>query len=98
VHRRNLEALAARLTGEFVVDADEVVAKLRELRLVGGVGVGRWPVLPGAPYPAQLVVVHAAAARARVAAAALFGTLGEEGALVEGHVAILAVRGRRRCV
>jgi len=98
VHRRNLEPLAARLTGEFVVDADEVVAQLGELRLVVGVGVGRRPVLLGAPHPPQLVVVHPAAARAGVAAAALFGTLGEEGALVEGHGAILAVRGRRRCV
>jgi hypothetical protein len=92
VHRRNLEALAARLTGEFVVDADEVIAQLGELRPVALVGVGRQAVFLRAAHPAELVVARAPAARAGVAAGALFGSLGEERAFVEGHAGILAVR------
>jgi len=92
VHRRNLEALAARLTGQFVVDADQVVAQLGELGAVVLVGIARQPVLLGAPDPAHLVVVGAPAARAPVAAIALLGPFVEEGAFVEGHAAILTGR------
>jgi hypothetical protein len=91
VHRRNLEALAARLTGELVVDADQVVAQLRELGAVALVGVAGRPIFLRAPHPAQLVVTGAAAARTGVAARALFGTFVEEGAFVEGHPHIVAV-------
>jgi hypothetical protein len=88
VHRRNLEALAARLTGELVVDANQVVAQLGELGAVALVGIAGRPVLLGAPDPTQLVIVGAPAARTGVAARALFRTFVEEGAFVEGHAVI----------
>jgi hypothetical protein len=96
VHRRNLEALAARLTGEFVVDANQMVAQLEELGAIGLVGIGRHPVLPRAAHPAHLVVVRALAPGARIAPVPLFGPFVEEGAFVESHRAILTGRSRRR--
>jgi hypothetical protein len=92
VHRRNLEALAARLTGQFVVDADQVIAQLLELGAVLFVGVAGHPVFLGSPHPAHLVVVGALAPRARVAAVALLGPFVEERAFVECHRAILTGR------
>jgi len=85
VHRRNLEALAARLTGKLVVDPDEVIPQLGELGPVGVVGVARRPVLACAPHPPQLIVAGPLAAGTGVAAVALLGFLVEEGALVQGH-------------
>jgi len=99
VHRRNLEALAARLTGELVVDADQVIAQLLELGPILLVGVTGHAVFLGATDPAHLIVVGAFASWARVAAVALFGPFVEEGALIECHVTILTGRtGRRRRV
>jgi len=92
VHRRNLEALATRLTGEFVVDANQVIAQLLELGAVLLVGVAWHPVLLGTPHPAHLVVVGALAAGARVAAVALLGPFVEERAFVECHRSILTGR------
>jgi hypothetical protein len=85
VHRRNLEALPARLTGEFVVDADQVIPQLRELCAVRFVGVARWPVLARTPHPAQLILVGPLAPGTGVAAIALLGLLIEKRALVQGH-------------
>jgi hypothetical protein len=85
VHRRNLEALATRLTGKFVVHANQVIAELGELRAIRLVGVAGRPVLARTPHPAQLVVASPLAAGTGVFAAALLGFLVEEGALVQGH-------------
>jgi hypothetical protein len=94
MHRRNLEPLAARLAGELVVDADQVIAQLGELGAVALVGVAGQPVFLRPAHPLHLVVIRAAAPRTREAAVSLLGPFVEEGAFVECHHAILSA-GRR---
>ena len=72
MHRRDLELLAARLADDLVVDTDQVIAQLGELRAIAFVGSWRQPILLDAAHPAHGVFVGAAAARAGTAARTRF--------------------------
>src|SRR5439155_19332826 len=89
--RWNLKSLPARLTGDVVVHADEMVFDLLEHRAVAGVGTARNLRLPRAPHPADAVVVGAAAPRALKARRPLLGLLREELTLVHGPILLARV-------
>jgi hypothetical protein len=82
MHRRDLEALAARLAHDLVVHANQVVTQLRELGTVALVGTRRNAVLLRASDPAHAVFVRAAATRATQPLVSVFVLVKEEGALV----------------
>src|SRR4051812_6274127 len=101
--RRDLELPAAGLADDLVVEAENVVAQLRELLAIHLVGPRGRTIFLHPPDPADAVVVGAAAFRARVAARLGLGLVGEEGAFVEGHAFIVSgaavgvrLTGRRR--
>jgi hypothetical protein len=85
VQRGDLELLAARPAHHLVVDADQVIAQLRELRAIAFVGARRQAILLHASDPSHGVLVGAMAARARVSRRPVFGFVVEERTLVESH-------------
>jgi hypothetical protein len=82
VHRRNLEALAAGLTNDFVVNANEMVAELGELRAIALVRAGRQAVLLRASDPPDRILIGSAAARTTQPLAAVLVSVDEEGAFI----------------
>src|SRR5262249_27259192 len=82
VLRRDLELLAARLAGDLVVEAKQVVAQLGELGAVDFIGAGRQPILLGASHPANAVVVGPVALGTLIAAGSRFRFVVEKRALV----------------
>src|SRR2546421_280379 len=61
VLRRDLEFLAARLARDLIVQAEQIVAELRELFPIGFVGARRQPVLLRAAHPPDAVLGGASA-------------------------------------
>jgi hypothetical protein len=80
--RWDLDLLAARLAHHFVIDANQMIAQLGELRPVALISTRRQTVLLDAPDPADRVLVGATAPVARVARGSVFVAFGEEGAFV----------------
>jgi hypothetical protein len=94
--RGDLELLPAGLADQLVVEPEEVIAELGELRAVALVGAGRQAILLGTTNPAHAVLIRAPAARAGVAGRSRLGLVGEEGALVESHTQIVLQGPRER--
>src|SRR5215213_984767 len=82
----DVEALAAALAGDLVVDAHHVVARLGELRALRLVHAARRLVLLRATQPAHFVVGALAAVWAGVVGALGFGALVEEVSLVHADI------------
>jgi hypothetical protein len=82
MHRGNLESLAARLAHDLIVDANEVVAQLRELRTIAFVRALRHPIFLRSPHPAHRILIRAAAARATKPLVAILVLVEEESAFV----------------
>jgi hypothetical protein len=82
MHRRDFEALPARLAHHLVVDSNQVVAQLRELGAISLVGARRQLVLLLTPDPSHGVFIGTAAARTRQPFVSLFVFVEKERALV----------------
>src|SRR6185503_14069388 len=80
--RRDLEPLAARLTGDVIVHPDQMILDLFEHRPVARISSAGNLGLPGAAHPADAVVIGAPAARALEAGRPLLGLFGKELAFV----------------
>jgi hypothetical protein len=89
VHRGDLESLAAGLALDLIVDANEVVAQLGELRPIALVGARGQAVLLRPPHPTHGILVGPSTPWAAQSLAAVFGSVGEERAFVESHALIL---------
>jgi len=85
VLRRNLEALAADLAHDVLVESQQVIAELGEPGTVALVATRRRPVLLRSPYPPDAVLARAPATGTLVAAGPRLGPLGEERAFVQSH-------------
>jgi hypothetical protein len=88
MQRRDFEFLSARLADDFVVDANQMIAKLGEFGAIAFIGARRQPIFLDAPHPAHVVVVGAAAPGAGVTRRPRFRFVEEEGALVQGHMKV----------
>ena len=75
---RDLEALPAALARHVVIDADEMVAKLRVERAVARVGAGREAIFFHATEPPYLVRVPPLAPRAGIFRGFLLRALGKK--------------------
>src|SRR5215203_6805094 len=82
----DVEAAAAARTGEQVVNAHHVVARLRELRLLLLVHAARHLVLLRAPQPAHVVVGALTTVGAGVVGALGLGPLVEKISLVHADI------------
>src|SRR2546426_7667683 len=78
----DLEPLPARLTGNVVVDANQMILDLLEHRAVARIRAAWNLRLLGAAHPADAVVVGAAASRTLEARRPLLGLFGKELSLV----------------
>jgi hypothetical protein len=82
MHGRDLELLPARFAHHLVVDPDQVVAKLGELRAVTLVGARRQPILLRPPDPTDGIVVRTPATGTREPFVTVFASIKEERTLV----------------
>src|SRR6266542_1588376 len=96
VLRRDFKFLSARLADHLVVDAQQVVTQLRELRAIFIRRAGGQPVLLRSAHPADGVVTGPPALGARVSSLPRLGLFVEECAFVEGHASMLSRDAYRR--
>lgn len=92
MQRRDFEFLSARLADDFVVDANQMIAKLGEFGAIAFVGARRQPIFLDAPHPPHVVVVGPTAARAGIPRRSRFRFVEEESAFVECHGRLGQVR------
>ena len=85
VLRGDLELASAGLAHHLVIEPQQVVTELRELRLIRVIGVRGGPILLCSPHPSDPVLRRSPALRALVASRPCFWFFGEKRALVEGH-------------
>jgi predicted Rossmann fold flavoprotein len=88
---RNLEFLAARLAGDFIVEAEQVVPELGELGPVVLVGPGRQPVFLGAAHPPNVVFTRSPTLGTLIPPRSGFRSVREQGTLAEGHSHMVAM-------
>jgi hypothetical protein len=85
VQRRDFDLLSARLANDFVVDTNQMIAKLGEFGAIAFIGARRQPIFLDAPHPADVVVVGAAAPGAGVTRRPRFRFVDEERAFIQCH-------------
>lgn len=85
MQRRYFELLSARLANDFVVDANQMIAKLGELGAVPFIGARGQPIFLDAPHPAHVVVVGAAASGAGVTRRPRFRFVEKERSFIQSH-------------
>jgi hypothetical protein len=82
VHRRDLELLAAGPADHLVIDANQVIAQLRELGAIAFIRARRQPIFLGPPHPSHGVLIGPAATGTTEPLFAALGFVEEECALI----------------